>query len=61
MPKPSRAMAEQTQTPEELDDFWRELGKKLRAELKHRGYDVDTMSEAEFEELKDRLAKAMRL
>jgi hypothetical protein len=54
-------MAEQTHTPEELDDFWRELGKKLRAELKHRGYDVDTMSEAEFEELKDRLAKAMRL
>ena len=51
-----RSMAEQEPTQEEIDHFWRELGAKLRTELKRRGYDVETMSDAKFEELKNRLA-----
>ena len=55
-------MDEKTQTlHKQPDDFWRELGEKVRAELKRRGYDVETMSDAEFEDLKDRLAKAVKL
>jgi hypothetical protein len=54
-------MGEEGNTTGDVDEFWRQLGEKLRVELKRRGYDVEAMSDTEFEELKDRLAKAVRL